>query len=89
MTSGVRRGPASPRLTWGLTFATALGVIGFVGAAQWNSSVQREAFTTSAQQVLAAQVLDLEEEQQELRAQIAEAEAEALLTRFFAGLRKG
>jgi uncharacterized protein YlxW (UPF0749 family) len=76
VTSAVRRGPASPRLTWGLTIAAALGVIGFVGAAQWNSSVQRQAFTTSAQQVLAAQVLDLEEEQQELRSQIAEAEAE-------------
>lgn len=76
MTSAARRRPTSPRLTWGLTIAAALGVIGFVGAAQWNSSVQREAFTTSAQQVLAGQVLDLEAEQQELRAQIADAEAE-------------
>jgi uncharacterized protein YlxW (UPF0749 family) len=71
-----RRRPSSSRLTWGITIAAALGVIGFVGAAQWNSSVQRQAFTTSAQQVLAAQVITLEEEQQELRAQIAEAEAE-------------
>jgi uncharacterized protein YlxW (UPF0749 family) len=47
-----------------------------VGAAQWNSSVTREAFTSSAQQVLAAQVVELEREQGELRDQIAEAEAE-------------
>jgi uncharacterized protein YlxW (UPF0749 family) len=59
-----------------LTIAAALGVIGFVGAAQWNSSVERQAFTSSAQQVLAAQVVQLEAEQQQLRADIAEAEAE-------------
>jgi uncharacterized protein YlxW (UPF0749 family) len=70
------RRPGSPRLTWAVTIAAALAVVGFVGAAQWNSSVERQAFTTSAQQVLAAQVIQLEEEQQELRIQLADAEAE-------------
>jgi uncharacterized protein YlxW (UPF0749 family) len=74
--SAVRRPRSSPRLTWAFTIAAALGVIGFVGAAQWNSSVERDAFTTSAQQVLAAQVLQLEAEQQQLRTDIADAEAE-------------
>jgi uncharacterized protein YlxW (UPF0749 family) len=66
----------SPRMTWAISIAAALLVMGFVGAAQWNSSVAREAFTTSAQQVLAGQVVQLEDEQEQLRAQIAEAEAE-------------
>lgn len=73
---GVRRPRPSPRATWGITIAGALGIIGFVGAAQWNSSVERQAFTSSAQQVLADQVLQLEAEQQQLREDIAEAEAE-------------
>lgn len=72
----VRRTRPSPRATWGITIAGALGIIGFVGAAQWNSSVERQAFTSSAQQVLAAQVIQLEAEQQQLREDIAEAEAE-------------
>lgn len=72
----VRRPRPSPRATWGITIAGALGIIGFVGAAQWNSSVEREAFTSSAQQVLADQVLQLEAEQQQLREDIAESEAE-------------
>lgn len=66
----------SPRMTWAISIAAALAVMGFVGAAQWNSSVAREAFTSSAQQVLAGQVVQLEDEQDQLRAQIAEAEAE-------------
>jgi uncharacterized protein YlxW (UPF0749 family) len=64
------------RRGWAVSIAAGLAVTGFVGAAQWNSSVTREAFTSSAQQVLAAQVVELEQEQGELRAQIAEAEAE-------------
>ena len=64
------------RRGWAVSIAAALAVTGFVGAAQWNSSVPREAFTSSAQQVLAGQVLELEQEQGELRDQIAEAEAE-------------
>jgi uncharacterized protein YlxW (UPF0749 family) len=66
----------SPQVGWALSMAAALGVIGFVAAAQWNSSVSREAFTTSAQQVLAQQVLELESEQRDLRQQIADAQAE-------------
>jgi uncharacterized protein YlxW (UPF0749 family) len=62
------------RLSWGLSIGAALAVMGFVATAQWNSSVSREAFTTSAQQVLAAQVLQLEAEQRDLRQQIADAE---------------
>jgi uncharacterized protein YlxW (UPF0749 family) len=59
-----------------LAIGLALAAVGFVGAAQWNSSGEREAFTTSAQQVLAAQVVELEAEQGDLRDQIAAAEAE-------------
>jgi uncharacterized protein YlxW (UPF0749 family) len=61
---------------WAISIAAALAVTGFVGAAQWNSSITREAFTSSAQQVLATQVVELENEQKELRDQIGEAEAE-------------
>lgn len=63
---------------WAVSIAGALAVTGFVGAAQWNGSLEREAFTSSAQQVLAAQVVELEREQAELRRQIGEAEAEVL-----------
>ncbi len=66
----------SRRTGWGLSIAGALAVMGFVAVAQWNSSASREAFTTSAQQVLAAQVLTLESEQRDLRGDIAEAEAQ-------------
>ncbi|MDQ3881362.1 MAG: DUF881 domain-containing protein [Chloroflexota bacterium] len=59
-----------------ISLALALGIVGFVGAAQWNSQVTRSEFTSSAQQVLAAQVLELEQEQQQLRAEIAQREAE-------------
>lgn len=64
----------SRRASWGVSIAGALAVMGFVAAAQWNSSASRESFTSSAQQVLAAQVLQLEAEQRDLREQIAEAE---------------
>lgn len=64
------------RPTWAISLAVGLAVVGFVGAAQWNSSIGRQQFTTSAQQVLAAQVIALEAEQGNLREQIAEAEAE-------------
>jgi uncharacterized protein YlxW (UPF0749 family) len=65
-----------PQATWAYSIALALCVVGFVGAIQWNSSIAREAFTTSAQQTLARQVTALEAEQSDLRAQIAEADAE-------------
>jgi len=70
--SARRRPPAS----WAISIALALCVVGFVGAIQWNSSLARETFTTSAQQTLARQVTALEAEQNDLRAQIATAEAE-------------
>ena len=59
-----------------ISLALALGLVGFVAAAQWNSQVTRSSFTSSAQQVLAGQVLELEREQQQLRSEIADHEAE-------------
>ena len=47
-------------------------------AMQWNSSLARDQFTTSAQQVLAAQVTDLEAEQDMPRQEIATANAQVL-----------
>jgi uncharacterized protein YlxW (UPF0749 family) len=75
MTAAARPG-RSPHARWALSIALALCVVGFVGAIQWNSSIAREAFTTSAQQTLARQVTALEAEQDDLRAQIAAAEAD-------------
>jgi uncharacterized protein YlxW (UPF0749 family) len=66
-----RRGPG-----WGVSFAAALAVLGFIVAVQWNSSAAREEFTSSARQVLAAQVQDLETEQRALREQITEHQAQ-------------
>jgi uncharacterized protein YlxW (UPF0749 family) len=73
--TGVRLA-APGRLSWAVSIAAALAVMGFVASAQWNSSASREAFTTSAQQVLAAQVTQLEAEQEDLRTQIADAEGQ-------------
>jgi uncharacterized protein YlxW (UPF0749 family) len=72
------RRPPRPRLrlTWTLSIAVALAITGFVAAAQWNSSVARQQYTTSAQQVLAGQVLALESEQKDLRQQLADAEGQ-------------
>lgn len=63
------------RPQWALSVAAALAVIGFVGYAQWNGSPERQRFATSVQQVLAEQVTELEQEQQDLREQIEAAEA--------------
>ncbi len=65
-----------PLSSWAVSIAVGLAVIGFVGAMQWNSSLPRTEFTTTAQQALAGQVIDLETEQGELRDQIALAEEE-------------
>lgn len=74
-----RRGARLPlRPQWAVSIAGALAVIGFVGYAQWNGSPERVQFATSVQQVLAPRVVELEQEQQDLRAQIAAAEAEVL-----------
>jgi uncharacterized protein YlxW (UPF0749 family) len=64
------------RPQWAVSIAGALAVIGFVGYAQWNGSPERAQFTTSVQQVLAAQVTQLEAEQDDLRARLATAEAQ-------------
>ena len=64
--------------TWGISIAVALAVVGFIGAMQWNSSLARDQFTTSAQQVLAGQVTVLEAEQDKLRGQLATANAQVL-----------
>lgn len=73
-----RRMPARRRLTrpqWTISVGVALAVIGFVGAAQWNSSLSRQEFTTSAQQVLVSEAEQAQRQQETLRAQIEEAEA--------------
>jgi uncharacterized protein YlxW (UPF0749 family) len=76
--SGAQR--ATPRFPlrpgWALSMAAALAVIGFVGFAQWNGSLGRADFATSVQQAGARAVLNLEQEQHELRDQIAAAEEE-------------
>ena len=77
-----RRLPARRRLSnpqWAISIALGLGVIGFVGAAQWNSSLAREEFITSAQRVLIAQADQLQGQQEGLRADI-EAANDRLLT---------
>jgi uncharacterized protein YlxW (UPF0749 family) len=66
------------RPQWAVSVAAALAVIGFVGYAQWNGSPERQQFATSVQQVLAEQVTELEQEQQDLRGQIEVAEASVL-----------
>lgn len=77
MTAGpVTRRRIPVRSGWILSMAVALGVLGFVIAAQWNGEVGRTSYTTSAQQALAAQALSLEEEQELLRTQLAAVEAD-------------
>lgn len=76
MARGGARLPLRPQ--WTVSIAGALAVIGFVGYAQWNGSPERVQFATSVQQVLAGQVVQLEQEQQDLRGQIAVAETEVL-----------
>jgi uncharacterized protein YlxW (UPF0749 family) len=71
-----RRVLPRPVAGWAVSLGIALAVVGFVGAMQWNSSFARNEFTTSAQQVLAAQVVELEAEQRDLRSQISTAEQE-------------
>lgn len=72
-----RRMPRRSRLSrpqWAISIALALAAIGFVGAAQWNSSLVREEFVTSAQRVLTIEAQQLQREQERLRAEIEEAE---------------
>jgi uncharacterized protein YlxW (UPF0749 family) len=69
-----RVSPRRSQVGWALSIAGALGIVGFVGTAQWNGSLARQQFTTSAQQVLAGQVVALEDEQKTLRDQLGTAE---------------
>jgi uncharacterized protein YlxW (UPF0749 family) len=76
-----RRLPARPRLSrsrWAVSIAAALGVIGFVGAAQWNSSLGRLEFITSAQRVLVSEAEQAQREQEQLRAEIDEIQGRVL-----------
>ena len=73
-----RRLPARSRFTrsrWAVSIAAALGIIGFVGAAQWNSSLGRQVFVTSAQRVLVSEAEQAQREQEQLRDEIEVAEA--------------
>jgi uncharacterized protein YlxW (UPF0749 family) len=72
-----RRRPPPTRLSrpqWAISIAAALAVIGFVGAAQWNSSLARQEFVTSAQRVLITEAEQLRRQQEALRGEIEEAE---------------
>lgn len=72
-----RRLPPRRRLArspWAISIAAGLGVIGFVGAAQWNSSLARQEFITSAQTVLITQAEQLQRNQETLRAEIEAAD---------------
>ena len=64
------------RPQWAVSICAALVVVGFVAAAQWNSSGVRQQFTTSAQQVLARQVLDLQREEASLTEQLGAREVQ-------------
>jgi uncharacterized protein YlxW (UPF0749 family) len=71
-----RRGPRlRVRAGWAISVGVGLAIIGFVAVAQWNGSVPRQEYTTSAQKVLAGQVTALEQEQRSLRDQLASAQA--------------
>jgi uncharacterized protein YlxW (UPF0749 family) len=64
---------ARPR--WALSIAVALGVMGFIAAAQWNSQLARQEFVSSARGVLVRQAQQRQLEQEQLRTQVEEAEA--------------
>jgi uncharacterized protein YlxW (UPF0749 family) len=68
--------PRSPfrRPAWAVSVGLGLAVIGFIGAAQWNSSLGRQEFITSAQRVLVSEAEQLQRQQEQLRAEITEAE---------------
>jgi len=73
-----RRLPPRRRLTrpqWAISVAIGLAIIGFVGAAQWNSSLARQEFITSAQRVLISEAEQLQRQQEALRAEIETADA--------------
>lgn len=63
------------RPQWAISIAAALAVIGFIAAAQWNSSLARQEFVTSAQRILVSEAEQAQRQQESLRSQIEEAEA--------------
>jgi uncharacterized protein YlxW (UPF0749 family) len=72
-----RRLPARRRLTrpqWAISVGLGLAVIGFVGAAQWNSSLARQEFISSAQRVLISEAEQAQRQQETLRAEIEAAD---------------
>ncbi|MGQ0606902.1 MAG: DUF881 domain-containing protein [Chloroflexota bacterium] len=71
-----RRRPSTrlSRPQWAVSIGAALAVIGFVGAGQWNSSLGRQEFVTSAQRVLVTEAEQLQRRQEALRDEIAEQE---------------
>ncbi len=74
------RAPIRPRQLfrpqWTLSMAAALAAIGFVGAAQWNSSLGREEFVSSAQLALVGQAEQLQRDQEQMLTELEQAEAE-------------
>lgn len=70
-----RESSGGSRRAWVISIAAALGVIGFVAAAQWNSSLARQEFITSAQRVLITEAEQAQREQERLRTELAAAEA--------------
>lgn len=73
-----RRLPPRRRLTrpqWAISVAAGLAIIGFVGAAQWNSSLATQPFITSAQKVLISEAEQLQRQQESLRAEIEATDA--------------
>jgi uncharacterized protein YlxW (UPF0749 family) len=66
------------RSAWTVSIAAALAVIGFVGAAQFNGSLGRQEFVTSAQRVLIIQAEQAQREQERFRNEIRAAEERVL-----------
>lgn len=62
------------RPQWAVSVGLGLGIIGFIGAAQWNSSLARQTFVTSAQQVLITEAEQLQRQQAALREEIGAAD---------------
>ena len=69
-----RSAAALRRPQWAISIAAGLGIIGFIAAAQWNSSLARQEFITSAQRVLITEAEQAQREQERLRSDIEAAE---------------
>jgi uncharacterized protein YlxW (UPF0749 family) len=76
MTGPAEDAPGGVRTSWVVSMAVALALVGFVAAIQWNGSFERQAYTTSAQQVLAAQVISYQNEQEMLLNQLEATQAQ-------------